>query len=178
MNIDTYIEKLRESLRAAAELGGDEAKQAADRVGVALAPAARLAIMEAVTQAAAEISSELPSGSVGVRLEGEGLQFDFHHGAESYPQPPAAPADDEDDSLTARVTLRIPESVKARVEECATTAGVSLNSWITTVLREASTTPGWSARINLGGIPFVDVQAPWAEPRPGRRSGTRMQGWI
>jgi len=160
MNIDTYIEKLRESLRAAAELGGDEAKQAADRVG------------------AAEISSELPSGSVGVRLEGEGLQFDFHHGAESYPQPPAAPADDEDDSLTARITLRIPEAVKSRVEECATTAGVSLNSWITTVLREASTTPGWSARINLGGIPFVDVQAPWAEPRPGRRSGTRMQGWI
>jgi hypothetical protein len=179
MNIDTYIEKLRDSLRAAAELGGDEARQAADRVGVALTPAARLAIMEAVTQAAAEISSELPSGSVGVRLEGEGLRFDFQHGAESYPQPPAAPADDEDDSLTARITLRIPESVKTRVEECAGNAGVSLNSWITTVLREASQDSGWSARINLGGVPVVDVQAPWAEwAKPGKRSGTRLQGWI
>jgi hypothetical protein len=179
MNIDTYIEKLRESLRAAAELGGDEAKEAAERVGVALAPAARLAIMEAVTQAAAEISSELPSGSIGVRLEGDGLQFDFHHGADSYVQPPAPPSDDEDDSLTARITLRIPEAVKTRVEDCATNAGVSLNSWITTVLREASQASGWSARINLGGVPFVDVQAPWAEwAKAGRRSGTRLQGWI
>lgn len=179
MNIDPYIEKLRGSLRAAAELGGQEGRDAADRVGIALEPAARLAIMEAVTQAAAEISSELPSGSVGVRLAGEGLEFAYHRGAESYPEPPAPPSD-TDDALTARITLRLPEGVKGRVEECAAAAGVSLNSWILTVLRQASGESGWTARINLGGTPFINFHgAPFDFGQPGgKRPGHRMQGWV
>ena len=179
MNIDPYIEKLRASLRAAAELGGQEGRDAAERVGIALEPAARLAIMEAVTQAAAEISSELPSGSVGVRLAGEGLEFQYHRGAESYPEPPA-PAPEEDDALTARITLRLPEAVKGRVEECATSAGVSLNSWILTVLREATGESGWTARIDLGGTPFINFHgSPFDVGKPaGKRHGNRMQGWV
>lgn len=181
MNIDPYIERLRSSLRAAAELGGQEGRDAADRVGVALEPAARLAIMEAVTQAAAEISSELPWGSVSVRLEGEGLDFQFHRGAESYPEPPAPPAAEEDDALTARVTLRLPENVKARIEEFAASAGVSLNSWIVNALREATQPTGFSARIDLGGgQPFIDLQGfPFGDfGKPGKRHGNRMHGWI
>ena len=179
MNIDPYIEKLRASLRAAAELGGDEGRAAAERVGTALEPAARLAIMEAVTQAAAEISSELPSGSVGVRLAGEGLGFEFHGGAESYPEPEPAPAADADDPLTARITLRLPDVVKTRVEECASQSGVSLNSWILGVLREATSESGWTARINLGGSPFLNLHAGMFDPgKPGRRPGNRMQGWV
>lgn len=180
MNIDPYIEKLRASLRAAAELGGPEGRAAADRVGVALEPAARLAIMEAVTQAAAEISSELPSGSVGVRLAGEGLAFEFHRGAESYPDPaPPSAAADEDDALTARITLRLPDAVKTRVEECAAGAGVSLNSWILTVLREASSESGWTAMLNLGGAPFLNLHGvPFDFGRPGKRPGNRMHGWV
>ncbi len=181
MNIDPYIEKLRASLRAAAELGGDEGRAAAERVGTALEPAARLAIMEAVTQAAAEISSELPSGAIGVRLAGEGLEFQFNRGPESYPEPPAPPAADEDEALTARVTLRIPEAVKARIEEFAAAAGVSLNSWIVNALRQATQGTGFSARIDLGGgQPFIDVQGfPFNDlGRPGKRHGNRMHGWI
>lgn len=180
MNIDPYIERLRSSLRAAAELGGQEGRDAAERVGIALEPAARLAIMEAVGHAAAEISSELPSGTVGVRLAGEGLEFEFHRGADSYPEPPPPPAPDADDALTARITLRLPESVKTRVEECAADAGVSLNSWILTVLREASGESGWTARINLGGTPFINVHGlPFDFGMPGgKRPGNRMQGWV
>lgn len=178
MDIDPFLDKLRSALRASAELGGEEGRLAAERVGVALEPAARLAIMEAVTQAAAEISSELPSGAIGVRLAGQGLGFEFQPGPEGYPQPEPTPPADPDDPLTARITLRLPESVKTRAEECAAQAGVSLNSWVLTVLREASSDTGWTARINLAGVPFLQGHGPFDPGRPGRRPGNRMQGWV
>src|SRR5574339_356061 len=70
MDITPYVDSLRRDLAAAAEAGGDEAKAAAERLALALDPAVRLALMDALSQAAAEITSELPAGSVDVRLRG------------------------------------------------------------------------------------------------------------
>src|SRR6478735_10801433 len=115
MDITPYVENLRRDLLAAAEAAGPEARAAAERLSFALDPAARLALMEAVSQAAAEITAEMPDGGVDVRLDGRDLAFLVH-------TPPAAPvsgpapaptADEEleDEGAVARVTLRIPESV-------------------------------------------------------------------
>ena len=49
--------------------------QAAERLTFALDPAARLALMEAISQAAAEITAEMPTGGVDVRLNGRELDF-------------------------------------------------------------------------------------------------------
>src|SRR6185436_7423500 len=75
MDITPYVESLRHDLAAAAEAGGDEAKAAAERLALALDPAVRLALMDALSQAAAEITSELPQGSVDVRLRGREPEF-------------------------------------------------------------------------------------------------------
>src|SRR3954470_16486607 len=116
MDITPYVESLRRDLLAAAEAAGPEARAATERLAYALDPAARLALMEAISQAAAEITAELPAGGVDVRLNGRDLEFAVH-------APPAAPAAEppspgpgtdeaEDDGNVARITLRIPETVK------------------------------------------------------------------
>ena len=85
MDITPYVESLRRDLLAAADAAGPEARAATERLAFALDPAARLALMEAISQAAAEITAELPSGGVDVRLNGRELEFAVH-------APPAAPA--------------------------------------------------------------------------------------
>src|SRR4051795_4922265 len=99
MDITPYVDSLKRDLLAAAEGAGPEARQTAERLGYAIAPAARLALMEAVSQAAAEITAELPSGGVDVRLDGRDLAFLVHapSAAATPPTPPAPPTFAEDD---------------------------------------------------------------------------------
>jgi hypothetical protein len=183
MDITPYVENLRNDLAAAAEAGGQEARAAAERLALALDPAVRLALMDALSQAAAEITSELPAGSVDVRLKGREPQFVVDvptmplHAAPTPPAPPAPPsAEDveveEDDSI-ARITLRLPESVKYRAEELATKSGHSLNSWIVNVVRTATRERAINIDVDLSSVPFLDQAG-----TPGRRGGKRMTGWL
>ena len=92
MDITPYVENLRRDLLAAAESAGEEARQTAERLGYALDPSARLALMEAISQAASEITAAMPSGSVDVRLDGRDLDFVVQAPAGHRPGPAAAPA--------------------------------------------------------------------------------------
>jgi hypothetical protein len=177
MDITPYVESLRRDLLAAAEGAGEESRQLAERLGFAIDPAARLAIMEAVSQAAAEITAEMPAGGVDVRLNGRELDFvvDAPAPAAAEPEPALArPADDpEEDGAVARITLRIPESVKARAEELAARSGHSLNTWLVTVVRHATRDSAINVDIDLSSIPFLGGDQPG-----GKRSGhRRMTGW-
>lgn len=78
VDITPYVDSLRRDLMAAAETGDEDVKRAAERLGFALDAAARLALMEIVSQAAAEITAELPSGGVDVRLNGRELLSLIH----------------------------------------------------------------------------------------------------
>ena len=184
MDITPYVESLRHDLAAAAEAGGAEAKASAERLALALDPAVRLALMDALSQAAAEITSELPQGSVDVRLRGREPEFvvDVPTVAMPAPTPPGPPAppavedteEAEDDAL-ARITLRIPESVKYKAEELAAKGGHSLNSWIVNVVRAATRDRAVNVDIDLSSVPFFDAQG----FPPGRGRGPkRMTGWL
>jgi len=182
MDITPYVESLRQDLAAAAEAGGPEARAAAERLALALDPAVRLALMDALSQAAAEITAELPAGSVDVRLRGREpeLVVDVPTMPLPVPPPPPAPPSPEDapevdeDDAVARITLRLPESLKYKAEELATKGGHSLNSWIVNVLRAATQDRAVEVDIDLSSFPFV--------PRAGgavRSRGTkRMTGWV
>ena len=186
MDITPYVESLRQDLAAAAEAGGPEAKAAAERLALALDPAVRLALMDALSQAAAEITSELAAGSVDVRLKGREPQFVVDvptmplqaptaPTAPTAPNAPAPPEDEEDeDGNVARITLRIPESVKFKAEELAAKSGHSLNSWLVNVVRAATGERAINVDIDLSSIPFLDPPG----FRAGRRSQRRMTGWI
>src|SRR5690348_11070616 len=91
MDITPYVDSLRRDLVAAAEAAGPETKQAAERLTFALDPAARLALMDAISQAASEITAEMPSGGVDVRLNGRELDFMVHVTSMSPPNPPSPP---------------------------------------------------------------------------------------
>src|SRR5512139_400491 len=184
MDITPYVESLRRDLAAAAEAGGEEARAAAERLALALDPAMRMALMDALSQAAAEITSELPSGSVDVRLRGREPEFvvdvpTMPMTAPAPPTPPTPPAppeaEEDEDGTIARITLRIPESLKAKAEELAARSGHSLNTWLVTTIRNATRSErAINVDIDLSSIPFLGDTPPGL----GRRASRRMTGWV
>ena len=83
-----------------------------------------LALMEALSQAAAEITAAMPTGGVDVRLDGRDLDFVVDAAPPVPPAPPAPPAppraeEPEEDASVARITLRLPESLKTKAEDAA-----------------------------------------------------------
>ena len=182
MDITPYVDSLRRDLLAAAEAGSDELRQAAERLSYALDPSARLALMEAISHAAAEITAELPEGSVDVRLMGRELDFVVEMAAPAAmpapPPPPAAPVPEEDDGDLARITLRIPEAIKARAEEKAAAAGQSLNTWMVGVVRSATNEHSINVDIDLSSVPFVGYDPFAANRKQGQGNSRRMSGWL
>jgi hypothetical protein len=173
MDITPFDEGLRRDLVAAAEAAGPEARAAVERLSYALDPAARLALMEAVSQAAAEITAEMATGGVDVRLHGRELDFAVHVPAPA-PAPAAAAApeeEDDEDGAVARITLRLPESLKTRAVELAGRAGHSLNTWLVNAVRAATRDNAVSVDIDLSSLPLG------GDPFGGKR-GRRMSGWI
>ena len=169
MDITPHIDSLRQDLTAAAEAAAPEAREAIQRLLFALGPAVRLAIMDAGSQAAAEITAKMPAGTVNVLLEGRDLAFVVQTAAPAPEAAAAAPPVDstEEDGGLARISLRIPEAVKARAEEMAARSGQSLNNWLVNVVR---------ARTEAGGAP--GDPSPSGDPFGGKRGGRRMTGWI
>lgn len=130
------MDNLRRELAVAA--GGEEVRAPAERLALALEPAARLVLLEALAAAADEITRELAPGSVDVRLRGRDPDFIVtpppapaarEGGFEGVAQPPAPPPQD-DEGRTARITLRVPEHLKQRIEEAAEREGLSVNAWL------------------------------------------------
>ena len=147
MDITGYVDQLRSDLHAAAAAGGETVAQAAERLGAALEASVRMALLEALSDAAAEITSSLEGAVVEVRLKGRDPQFVVTVTDESPPftdPTPPPPHDGDDDVLTARITLRLPESVKARAEQAAGRARQSLNTWLVEAIRAAAHPPASS----------------------------------
>lgn len=179
IDITPYVESLRRDLLAAADSAGPQAREITERLGFALDPAVRLVVMEAVSQAAAEITAALASGSVDVRLDGRELDFVVTGGGEDATVDrgtrPASnlPAEAAEDEGQARVSLRLPESLKARADEAAARAGQSLNTWLVSLVRGATGDGALRVDVDLSSRPVGADFAFGATP-PGRR----LTGWL
>jgi hypothetical protein len=132
MEIAQFIEALQADLRELATLGGDELVNAVQRLEGAVKQSARLRMIDALTQAALELSEQLPNGHVDVRVAGQDPQFVFV--AETREEEFAPPVPEGDH---ARITLRLPESLKASIEAAANNEGVSVNTWLVRALTRA-----------------------------------------
>jgi HicB family len=179
MDITPYIEGLRRDLAAAAASGSADVQAAAEQLALAIDPAMRMALLEALSDAAAEISQDLGGGSIDVRLKGRDPQFVVTPppaGAASGPGGPGGERDDEPDDEegpVARITLRLPESLKQRAEEAAGRRGQSLNSWLVSAVRAAARERAINVDIDLSGIPFG------SDAGRGRRGpGQSFSGWV
>ena len=152
MQTAQFIEALQSDLRELAQLGGEELVQAAHRLEGAVKQSATLRLIDALTQVALEVSSQLPNGHLDVRLAGQDPELVYVEEEGEEPQAQSA-----EDGLTARITLRLPESLKVTVETAAEAEGVSVNTWLVRAL----------AALGVG-----------RRRRPGGRSGKRITGYA
>jgi predicted DNA binding CopG/RHH family protein len=134
MEMARFLDSLQGDLDQIAGVGDDAVAQAAARLSQAIRASAGMRLLDALGDGALELSAQLPSGHVEVRLTGQDPQLVF---VEEEHAAPAAPAADD---VSARITLRLPEHLKGSVEAAAAREGVSVNTWITHALaREVST---------------------------------------
>jgi HicB family len=142
MDLTPYLENLRADLAAAAAPAGAETTRAAELLGHSLAASVRLALLEALSDAAAEITTRLTDASVEVRLRGREADLVVTRTA---PEPPAVPgpaaAPPVDGGDLTRLTLRMPEALKAHVEQTAAAEGISVNAWLVRAVTAAISSP-------------------------------------
>jgi hypothetical protein len=150
MDLQPYVDSVRHELNVAAEAGGADAAALADRLSAPLDSAFRLALLEALSEAAEEITRDLAPGSVDVRLRGRDPAFVVTHAPDEPAAtiPDAATSGDLDDGGTWRVTLRLPEGLRTAVDAAARGAGLSVNAWL---VRAVSGALGADARPTRGG---------------------------
>jgi HicB family len=122
METQRFVDAVRADLEAAAAVGGEALIEAAGRLVTALDASMRLALLDALSEASMELSGQLAGGRIDVRLVGRDVELTYVADA------PAPPAAEEDPS--ARITLRLPERLKADAEAAAAREGVSTNAWL------------------------------------------------
>lgn len=156
MDISQYVNRLAEDLVSAAGAGDEQTQRIASRLGAAIEPAARLAVMNALSDLAAEVTAELGDRTVDVRLDGRDVRVVVSS--------PPATSDDADSAAPSRspwefdpqgrpgmrgfgpvgdagdisrITLRLVEQIKGQAEQAAAAQGVSLNSWVAQAVQGA-----------------------------------------
>ncbi|GAA2508687.1 toxin-antitoxin system HicB family antitoxin [Winogradskya humida] len=139
MDLTPYLESLRDDLAAAAAPGGPDTTRAAELLGSALESSVRLVLLEALSDAAAEITTRLQGPVVDVRLRGREADLVVSETPAEAPATTLAPqpvAADTGD--LARITLRLPESLKTHAEQAAAAEGISVNSWLVRAVAAAT----------------------------------------
>ena len=123
MDVAAYVEALQQDLANVAGIGDKAVAEAARRIAAALESSLRLRLTDALGEAAAELTNQLPDGHVEVRVSAGEPELVY------VPDPGAPPPSGLED-LTARITLRLPETLKSIVDAAAQEAGVSANTWL------------------------------------------------
>jgi len=131
MHVDGYVQALREDLARVAALGDESTVRAGELLAIALESALGRRMQEALAEAALELSGQLPEGRVEVRIAGGDPELVY---VEDGTSPPADPADGADAGSDARITLRLSERLKSRLEDAAGAGGVSVNTWLVQTL--------------------------------------------
>ena len=144
MDLTPYVDRLGEELSAIADAAGEDVRAAAERLTPALGSAIRLTLLDALSAAADEVTLYLAPGSVDVRLRGGDPHFVVIR-----PETSSLEVDDEPDDVasldagtqgpvhlaaeggpTSRINLRIPDQLRARIQEAAGQEGLSVNVWL------------------------------------------------
>jgi hypothetical protein len=146
VQLDGYVQALREDLSALAGLGDENTQRSAQLLAAALESSFGRRLLEALTEASLELADQLDGVRVEVRLAGSDPQLVV---VPDDADPSAAGAADE--AYSARITLRLPESLKSRVDAAAARENVSVNTWIVNVLSRGSEPRRSSAGRRLSG---------------------------
>jgi HicB family len=151
MQTAPYVQAIQADLAAAASLGDEATAEAGRRLSLAVESSLHLRLLDLLTEVSVGLSAQLSSGRVEVRMSGREPELVVIE--EEPAEPQAAAYGDEVE--TARITLRLPEGLKAKAEAAAAREGVSTNTWLVRAIGRA------------------------LEPRTTRiRTGNRLQGYA
>ncbi len=143
MKMSLVVDGLRSDVVAVGELGDDTVAEVAERIADVLGRSVPGRILDVLSDAAAELTATLPDGRVDIRVAGDDVDLTY---VEDGPGPAAAPTG-EGDEQSARITLRLGEGLKSRIEDGAAADGVSVNTFIVRALeRGTSNNRGRGAR--------------------------------
>ena len=145
MDLSPYLESVRVGVANASALADEPTQQVAERLGTAMEASTRLALLQALSDAAGTISAELAPSSVELRMVGQDPEFVVSvQTAEAEPtlllpepESDGDASDLPDDEPVSRITLRLPQSVKTRVDEMASSEGISTNAWLIRTVMDA-----------------------------------------
>jgi hypothetical protein len=170
MDLTSYVSNLGREFATLAEAGGEESRALVERLTGSLESAIRMTLLDALSAAADEITRDLAPGSVELRLRGRDPSF-------VVTPPPAetavasAPAPVSEGDLTVadegpatRINVRMPEQLKASIEEAAAKEGRSVNAWL--------------VRAAAAGLQRSDRDAPPEPPRSAHKAAQRFTGWV
>jgi hypothetical protein len=131
MELGQYVNDLQRQLVEAADSGSEETRAVAERLAAGLDAATRLVLLDVLSAAVAEITRDIAPASVDLRLRGREVEFVVAQPAADHDsdERPAVTVD-LDDASTSRTTLRLPDALKARVDEAAVADGLSVNTWL------------------------------------------------
>ncbi len=124
MNVEPYVSQVQDQLFTAAQLGDERTRETAAALAAVAGPAVRWALLTAVSDAVEEVNAQLDDATASAHLDGDDLNVEVRR-TEPLPD---VPLDDGDAS--ARVSLRLSESLKAQVEAAARGELISVNTWL------------------------------------------------
>ena len=177
MDLTPYVAAMREDLTTAASAGDENTRRAAAVLAAALEPAARLAIMNALSDLAAEVTASLDDHVVEVRLDGRDVQVVVTGTGPAHDEPPRdehLPPPDEGGDMS-RMTLRLFEQLKSKAEQAAAAQGVSLNTFVQQAVQGALHGKGKRGK-DWGRYGWNE----WAQEHKGGggSSSSRVHGWY
>jgi hypothetical protein len=158
MDLSEYAEALRRELTSITRFAGEDIARAAEMLSETLDSSIRLALLDVLSAAADEITASLEGATIDVRLSGTQPEFVVNttpRADDSY-----ADADVTDEAGNTRITLRLSEALKARVEAAAVSGGTSVNAWLVRAISRA-----------LEGSPAGPKARPPFPPPPAGRPG-------
>ncbi len=136
MQLSRVVEGLQEDLTRLAGLGDEVVAAVASRLVATMGDPATMRIIDLLGEAATEIGHQLPSGRVELRISGRDAELVYTEDTVA-----AAGGDFEDDQ-SARISLRLSEQLKTRIDQAATQDGVSTNTWIVRALSRSASREG------------------------------------
>ena len=131
MQLTAHIDALLADLAMTAELGDENVALAAERLSEALRGSARLRLLDLLSEVTLEISGQLPAGHLEVRLVGQepSLVYVEERQQEEFGA--------SDDGMAARISLRLPDTLKTAIDDAAAKEGISANAWLVRELKRA-----------------------------------------
>jgi hypothetical protein len=126
MKMSLVVDGLLSDVTALGELGDAHVADATERIAAVLARSLPSRILDLLSEVAGELARELPQGRVDIHVGGDDVELVYIEDDPTTPE------------LTARITLRLSDQLKTRVEESASRQGLSVNGWVLRTLERSA----------------------------------------